>query len=83
MNKMFIVMLIAAFFLFGYGFLLGYSIGKSKCEQSHKLEYGIVKQTTDNRGLTSIVIREADGSEYAYDYLTKPEYDSILLTLNK
>jgi len=36
----------------------------------------IVKQTTDERGLTSVVIRK-NGKEWAYDYLTQEEYDSI------
>ena len=38
----------------------------------------ILKQTTDNRGLTSVMFTEGKDT-FALDYLTKKEYDSVFV----
>ena len=42
----------------------------------------IIKQVTDERGLTSVVYHQND-HDWALDYLTKGEYDSLVNVLNK
>lgn len=41
----------------------------------------IIKQITDDRGLTSVVFVQ-DGEEWGLDYLTRSEYDSLVNVLN-
>ena len=41
--------------------------------------YGIIKQVTDERGLTSVIYRDSAG-EWALDYLTQIELDSLKQT---
>lgn len=42
---------------------------------------GIIKATTDSRGLTSVVYVDKDGKQWALDYLTKQELAELIKSL--
>jgi len=54
--------------------LAAISIVLTSCTRSHRVT--ITDSVTDERGLTSVIFTQ-DGQEYALDYLTKHELDSL------
>jgi len=46
-----------------------------------KFKAGIVKHTTDDRGLTSVVYVDKSGNIHALDFLTKKEFQKLIAGL--
>lgn len=64
-----------------------YEMGE--CPQFECSHYGqpipsnnILKQTTDDRGLISVVYHQ-NGEDWALDYITRDQYDSLVSAINK
>lgn len=63
-------------FLIGLSLIIGGFAANKPPAQNETPCFEIIKDTTDDRGLISIVI--TDGIDtFAYDYLNRSEYDSI------
>lgn len=45
------------------------------------LKAGILKQSTDTRGLTSVVYRDKEGKVWALDYISKQELEELINSL--
>lgn len=85
------IIITLTFFVVLFIGMIGYVMGVSKSTLQEAEKIGsnfpemdyvhappdtITKQETDHRGLTSVMFTE-DGEEWALDYLTKREYDSL------
>lgn len=53
----------------------------NRYDKAHTPVNNIIKQTTDDRGLTSVVYYQ-NGHEFALDYLNSSEYDSLVNVIN-
>jgi len=66
---------LAIYFVFGLMVATVFTLHIINHSGKHSIK--IIEQTTDERGLISVVVLD-NGREYAYDYLTQEEYNNLV-----